>query len=337
MPPPPDESEEPSQPKPTPTPLVPTTSAPAEEFPTAHTTKPNSYGVYRVYPGGTPTFDPDESSTTHTVADHPNFLPQNPTSTNPSCPFPSEKLESQPSHPFPNESTLRLMSWMYNGTTSKSNKDLNSLVNEILLAPGFKVDDLKGFDAAKATRQLDEYPQSTSITEPHPNLAGSWLKGSVSISLPCDKSHHRSEAAAPTYNIDGLLYRKLYDVVKETYQENAAAHFHLSPFEEYFQPTPDSPPERIYSELYTCNAYHQEYKRILMANPNSDLDIVICPLMIWSDATHLTSFGSASLWPIYLYNGGQSKYTRSKPSSFAAHHLAYVPKVCLNCFNLGGS
>ncbi|KAF8165838.1 hypothetical protein B0H34DRAFT_856090 [Crassisporium funariophilum] len=327
MPPPPDESEEPSQPEPTPTPLVSITSTPAEEFPTAYTTEPNSYGVYRVYPGGAPTFDPDKSSTTHTVAEHPSFLPQNPMSTNPSCPFPSENLESQPSHPFPNQSTLQLMSWMYNGTTSKSNKDLNSLVNEVLLAPGFKINDLKGFDAAKATKQLDEYPQSTSITEPHLNLAGSWLKGSVSISLPCNKSHHCSEAVAHTYNIDGLLYRKLYNVIKETYQENAAAHFHLSPFEEYFQPTPDSPPMRIYSELYTCNAYHQEYKHILMANSNSDLNIVLCPLMIWSDATHLTSFGSASLWPIYLYNGGQSKYTRSKPSSFAAHHLAYVPKL----------
>ena len=54
---------------------------------------------------------------------------------------------------------------------------------------------------------------------------------------------------------------------------------------------------------------------------------VILALMIWSDSTHLASFGTASLWPIYLYFGNLSKYTRAKPSSFAAHHLAYIPKV----------
>ena len=48
--------------------------------------------------------------------------------------------------------------------------------------------------------------------------------------------------------------------------------------------------------------------------------------MLWSDCTHLTSFGHASLWPLYLYVGTLSKYTRAKPSSFAAHHLAYIPK-----------
>jgi hypothetical protein len=39
------------------------------------------------------------------------------------------------------------------------------------------------------------------------------------------------------------------------------------------------------------------------------------------------SFGHASLWPFYLYIGAQSKYTCAKLSSFAAHHLAYIPKV----------
>ena len=49
--------------------------------------------------------------------------------------------------------------------------------------------------------------------------------------------------------------------------------------------------------------------------------------MIWSDSTALAQFGTASLWPIYLYIGNQSKYTRAKPTSMSAHHLAYLPKV----------
>ena len=50
-------------------------------------------------------------------------------------------------------------------------------------------------------------------------------------------------------------------------------------------------------------------------------------MMVWSDSTHLAEFGNASLWPIYLFFGNQSKYSRAKPTDFAAHHIAYMPKV----------
>jgi Plavaka transposase len=51
--------------------------------------------------------------------------------------------------------------------------------------------------------------------------------------------------------------------------------------------------------------------------------------MLWSDSTHLASFGNASLWPVYLYLGNLLKYWCAKPSSFATHHLAYLPSVCI--------
>ena len=50
-------------------------------------------------------------------------------------------------------------------------------------------------------------------------------------------------------------------------------------------------------------------------------------LMLRSDATHLASFGTASLWPVYVFFGNQSEYGASKPSECAAYHLAYIPKV----------
>ena len=58
-----------------------------------------------------------------------------------------------------------------------------------------------------------------------------------------------------------------------------------------------------------------------------DVEYVILPLLLWSDATHLSTFGTASLWPIYLYFGHLSKYVRGRPTEFAAHHLAYIPEV----------
>ncbi|OSD02393.1 hypothetical protein PYCCODRAFT_1410834 [Trametes coccinea BRFM310] len=76
---------------------------------------------------------------------------------------------------------------------------------------------------------------------------------------------------------------------------------------------------------------HQEYEKICASPRNPadgpEVEYAICSILLWSDATHLTSFGSASLWPIYLYLGNLSKYIRGMPTEFAAHHLAYIPSI----------
>ncbi|KAI0318229.1 hypothetical protein OF83DRAFT_48304 [Amylostereum chailletii] len=46
-----------------------------------------------------------------------------------------------------------------------------------------------------------------------------------------------------------------------------------------------------------------------------------------SDSTHLASFGSAALWPIYKWYGNQSKYTRCKPTCNACKHLAHITSL----------
>jgi len=50
--------------------------------------------------------------------------------------------------------------------------------------------------------------------------------------------------------------------------------------------------------------------RALGQHPNDDPDteVAILAMLFWSDLTHLASFGTASLWPIYLYFGNLSKY-----------------------------
>ncbi|KAG6892461.1 hypothetical protein C0992_000423, partial [Termitomyces sp. T32_za158] len=60
---------------------------------------------------------------------------------------------------------------------------------------------------------------------------------------------------------------------------------------------------------------------------NDDLETVIVPLMLYSDSTRLASFGTASLWPLYMWFGGLSKYIRSTVNSFSANHLAYFPSL----------
>jgi hypothetical protein len=76
----------------------------------------------------------------------------------------------------------------------------------------------------------------------------------------------------------------------------------------------------------------EDYKEInsLPHAHGDDLERIIAPLMFWSDSTHLTNFGSASMWPFYLFFGSQSKYTRRKPLAMACHHIAYIPNVSIH-------
>jgi hypothetical protein len=63
-----------------------------------------------------------------------------------------------------------------------------------------------------------------------------------------------------------------------------------------------------------------------------NLKALVAALMVASDETHLTDFGNAKAWPIYLMLGNLSKYIRSQPNSGAMHHLAYIPSVRMDFF-----
>jgi len=100
----------------------------------------------------------------------------------------------------------------------------------------------------------------------------------------------------------------------------------------YWKPTPESEPERVITEFFNSDAFIEEYKELLKCPPPSpgpQIETAIAAMMVWSDSTHLANFGTASLWPIYLFFRNQSNYSRAKPSDFAAHHVAYIPSVYL--------
>ena len=50
-------------------------------------------------------------------------------------------------------------------------------------------------------------------------------------------------------------------------------------------------------------------------------------MMFWSDATQLTAFGDAKLWPLYVYFGNESKYQRCTPTANLCSHAAYFQAV----------
>jgi hypothetical protein len=117
------------------------------------------------------------------------------------------------------------------------------------------------------------------------------------------------------------------------FSEPAAEKFHITPFKEYWKPSNNEPEERIYTETFTADIFNEEYETLRTTSregPNSKLEPFIAGIMFYSDATHLANFGTASLYPMYMYIGNQSQYLRAKLSEFTAHHIAYIPKVFNN-------
>ena len=92
------------------------------------------------------------------------------------------------------------------------------------------------------------------------------------------------------------------------------------------------PPEesiRVHGKLYTSPAFLEAHQEIqaLAEEPGCSLPRILIGLMFGSDATQLTAFGGASLWPCYMYFGNESKYRRCKPTCNLCNHIAYFCKV----------
>ena len=108
---------------------------------------------------------------------------------------------------------------------------------------------------------------------------------------------------------------------------------HLTPYKEYWMLGEGTPPEHVYGEMYSLDAFFGAWESVQnQGHITSDgLKQVMVAIMLWSNSTHLMNFRSASLWPVYLLLGNQSKYIRTKPLSFCYHHLAYLPSVSPLC------
>ncbi|THV03577.1 hypothetical protein K435DRAFT_817199 [Dendrothele bispora CBS 962.96] len=229
------------------------------------------------------------------------------------------------------------MDWFYNSHETKSIADLDSLVHGVLLADDYERAHLANFSATKVLHDMDDY------SGPRFELSAEdgWHEASVKISLPAE-GVKQAESSAPVFDVPGLFYRKPLEIIKSAFQSKQSMKFHFTPFKLFQRQYSDDgtfEDVRLHHELYNSDAYIQEYERIQVqqaerrqndpefAKELPQVENVPVAIMAWSDATRLAQFGDESLWPIYLYFGNQSKYQRAKPSSFAAHHLAYIPKL----------
>ena len=129
--------------------------------------------------------------------------------------------------------------------------------------------------------------------------------------VPCDGVKFKSEKDAPRFVVDGIWYQQPLEVIKRAFSKPAAEKFHITPFREYWKPSEDEPEEQIYSETFTADVFNEEYETLhtmTREGPNSHLEPFITGISFYSNATHLVSFGMASLYPMYMYVGNQSQY-----------------------------
>jgi hypothetical protein len=297
---------------------------PANESAETFTTKPNEFGIYREYVCGIPSYTPEEFSSISDLCNSPTLLQSAPPST-------STRSDSTFKFfaPYENASTFRLMHWYHGNSTLKSFGELNRLVKDVLLADDFCLEHLNRFSAEQEAGRVDSHHDKFSTIF---STDDRWIEASVSIPVPIEKhanlfTPNTKEATAPRFETRGVFHRKITEVIKSALKESDATQYHLSPFKEFWQPSSDNPAERLYSEIFTSDVMIEAHQGVQNDMPDCTLEKVVIPLLLWSDATLLASFGNASLWPVYLFLGNLSKYVRGKPSSFSAHHVAYIPKV----------
>ncbi|KIJ58068.1 hypothetical protein HYDPIDRAFT_103322 [Hydnomerulius pinastri MD-312] len=289
-------------------------------------------GLFRVYPTR-PTLIPKGETSIDAVADAPTFettpdsshhrAAQNPHHGGPS---PADITPDNLYTAFSSPTAGLLMCWQYSGSNTKSAAELNRLW-KFIKDPDFNSDVAESFSHERERKLIEKYLQDES----NPFRADhGWQMSSVPIPLPKEKNKWKSEhdPTIPILDVDGVYHRDITDIIISAFEDDISLTFHMTPFEQYWKVSEERT-IGVISEAYSSPEFMDAYQEVnsLPREPGDDLERVVASLMLWSDATHLANFGDASLWPVYLFFGNQSKYTRGKPTAAASHHVAYIPSL----------
>jgi hypothetical protein len=231
-------------------------------------------------------------------------------------------------HPYPNQSSFLLGDWYWNHGTQKSQASFKQLVN-IITAADFNKEDISDTAWSTVNKCLGESHFDKNQGEWEDVDAG-WMKTPICIDVPFH-SRMKDRGGSRKYVMGDLYHRSITAVIKEKLANSLDAKlFHYEPYQLSWTPTLDSEEIRIHGELYTSSSFINAHHKLQESppEPGCGLQRMVIALMFWSDATHLTSFGNAKLWPLYMYFGNESKYRRCKPSSHLCNHVAYFQTVC---------
>jgi hypothetical protein len=242
--------------------------------------------------------------------------------------------DCNPFCPYPNRSSYRLGDWYWNGGAQKSQNSFKELVS-IIGDPEFRPEDIrrtkwKEIDTELGTNDAngdDKAGEEDGEADWLEEDAG-WTEKPITISVPFPRS--ATNPGPKNFVAGGLHYRPLVSVIREKITNSQdMPNFHYEPFELFWKPNDASSDQRVQGELYTSPAFLDAHHDLQESpgEPGCMLPRVVVAMMFWSDATLLTSFGNAKLWPCYLFFGNESKYLRCKPTSNLCNHVAYFQAV----------
>jgi hypothetical protein len=272
---------------------------------------PNKFGLFRKYNTiGLPAHDPEEHVTLEALSDIDE---------------PAQPVSNDSLYPFRNLNAFRLDDWYWNGGTQKSLASFQALL-DIIGDPTFVPADVRDTSWKDIHHKL-------ALNEEWVDEDAGWDRTPVTVTVPFQPRRGvvSESGAGPThFTVADFYHRNLISIIREKLSRRADDDFfHYEPYRLQWQ-TPASPtPINVYGELYTSEAFVEANHDLQNSprEPDCDAPRHIVGLMFASDATHLTSFGDASLWPLYLFFGNESKYRRCKPTCHLANHVAYFQKV----------
>ncbi|KAF8955383.1 hypothetical protein BDZ97DRAFT_1926897 [Flammula alnicola] len=202
------------------------------------------------------------------------------------------------------------MSWMNNGNTAKSEAEITAFVQKVIESPDFKKEDLDSFDAHRENQRFNKAVSQS-------NLKSQFMEVSVNILVPSGNAM----VLPQPFTVPGLLHRDLTATIVDAFSDPLAHLLHFLPFKLFHHDATKQKDDWVHRELYISDAFLAEQEKVQRYGklPADDLDCkrekVVTALMFSSDATHLTDFGNAKAWPIYLMLRNLSKYFRSQLNS----------------------
>ncbi|KIM50487.1 hypothetical protein SCLCIDRAFT_34242 [Scleroderma citrinum Foug A] len=152
----------------------------------------------------------------------------------------------------------------------------------------------------------------------------SWTKTAVTIKVLFHK--RTAKPGVYGYHVGDMYHRTLISIIREKLANPRHDElFHYQPYNLLWQRGGSPAPINVHGELYTSQAFLQTHKDLQQSppEPGCNLERVVIALMFWSDATQLTTFSNAKLWPCYMLSGNELKYRRCKPSCCLCSHIAY--------------
>jgi Plavaka transposase len=262
-----------------------------------------------------PSHDPEELTTLESLSDiEPPILPH--------------PLEISFS-PYPNQNSFLLGEWHWDDNAQKSQKNFDRLL-KIIGDPNFRPEDVRNAKWKSINAQLagSTFHEADGDEE---WLDAGWETRDIRVSVPFPR--HATHPGPHDYTVGTLYYRSIVDVIREKFSNaHDSQHYHYEPFELFWNSQEGLPSTWVHGELYTSPAFLEEHQRIqtlAVRDGWREYPRHVVALMFASDVTHLTSFGTAYLWPCYMYFGNESKYRRSQPSCGSCSHIAYFQKVVL--------